>query len=1095
MLDGAMADDAQALSPLSSTSTTSDADYDVIYTAFMETGRGRWFLQEYARRNRNADTEVLLTTLERIEETIRGERASISADRIKFDLHEMARAIVRTKAEIAAIRPSGDGKLTEAGAELGSIVKSAEGATHRVLQAAEQVQELAWTMRERGIDPVACDKLNALATEIYLACEFQDLTGQRTTKIVQVLGFLEERINTMVEIWGDDEAPPADRRSAPEMDQSDIDVVMAPPGSRVETGFPINPVVDHEPVGRGTGIPDELADALDRKAGVYAGAAADAADVETERAVERAALAHALAEPIGVDPTGDQALTHAAADVAPESEASAVEGLEAIDDVVAVEDLDAADDVIAVETVAAVEDFSAVEDLGAVEPVAASETFEVAPEEALDLAATAPIQELATEPEEVLSADEMQPADAPIPDDLAAAGLAVEAALTDEPGPVLTDEQHAALVAALADEPTDEPEAAVTVAPVAESAPEAPSPFGAALAETLAAMFAPPAEQPVEADAAEMPSEAIAAAADEAAGAALVEAEPAEADVPIEVETVAAVETAAPSLDEPVAPAVQEAPEALESVTVEAAQVEVFEIEVLEIIETVEAIEPIETVGSAETTASVESAALAADADDVGEVAELPAAELEAANDTAAVSDAAIEAAAELAETIAETPEAAAEPVAEAAAPSEAATDEDVAEIATEMRVLLADWPANDDTPAEPDHPVAAAPEAVAKAQQAVAAEPETPPEHVAAAELQEPEVPDTVDVERTDAVVSIAVIAVDEPADAPDPQQWAAEIDAMAPAADSAAHEAPQAAELDADLFEAAQEPVAESAGPDLVEAAEPDVVEAAEVAAFASPKPAEAPVAQDNAAFVEVRPLAIDSIADEIRTLLAKWDTEPDVEESEPPILVTDEPADEAVAAMAEPATDEPVAAEPAPAEIEAEPLLAAEAPSDVEPAEAPVGPEAIELDTIEAEAPIVPDVIEIEPAAPQEAAQADADENGKDEELAALLFEPARPAVPDSAIVLTMKAAPATEPDAGVDEGDETIWTPLEGVLPDWSERPAATAKSVERAFLSATAVSMAAMAEIAGNPATVRPVSSDPLAPVKAMSDEERIALFS
>jgi hypothetical protein len=82
MVDGAMADDAQALSPLSSTSPASDADYDVIYAAVMETGRGRWFLQEYARRNRNADTEVLLSTLDRIEETIRSERASISVDRI-----------------------------------------------------------------------------------------------------------------------------------------------------------------------------------------------------------------------------------------------------------------------------------------------------------------------------------------------------------------------------------------------------------------------------------------------------------------------------------------------------------------------------------------------------------------------------------------------------------------------------------------------------------------------------------------------------------------------------------------------------------------------------------------------------------------------------------------------------------------------------------------------------------------------------------------------------------------------------------------------------------------------------------------------------
>jgi hypothetical protein len=38
----------------------SDADYEAIETAIMETARGRWFLSEYARRHRHADTLMLL---------------------------------------------------------------------------------------------------------------------------------------------------------------------------------------------------------------------------------------------------------------------------------------------------------------------------------------------------------------------------------------------------------------------------------------------------------------------------------------------------------------------------------------------------------------------------------------------------------------------------------------------------------------------------------------------------------------------------------------------------------------------------------------------------------------------------------------------------------------------------------------------------------------------------------------------------------------------------------------------------------------------------------------------------------------------------
>ena len=47
-----------------------DSDYDSIHAAVMETVRGRWFLAEYARRNRSADTDVLLKAIGRIESFI-----------------------------------------------------------------------------------------------------------------------------------------------------------------------------------------------------------------------------------------------------------------------------------------------------------------------------------------------------------------------------------------------------------------------------------------------------------------------------------------------------------------------------------------------------------------------------------------------------------------------------------------------------------------------------------------------------------------------------------------------------------------------------------------------------------------------------------------------------------------------------------------------------------------------------------------------------------------------------------------------------------------------------------------------------------------
>ena len=51
-----MADEAFALSPIAARAALpSEADYDAIREAFMETSRGRWFLAEYARRNVTAN--------------------------------------------------------------------------------------------------------------------------------------------------------------------------------------------------------------------------------------------------------------------------------------------------------------------------------------------------------------------------------------------------------------------------------------------------------------------------------------------------------------------------------------------------------------------------------------------------------------------------------------------------------------------------------------------------------------------------------------------------------------------------------------------------------------------------------------------------------------------------------------------------------------------------------------------------------------------------------------------------------------------------------------------------------------------------------
>src|SRR3978361_578756 len=101
-----MADEAFALSPISARAALpGEEDYAAIREAFMETSRGRWFLTEYAKRNRNADTRMVLDAVARIEqslvaqkeETLSAQKASLAAQQQSADA-----AAAKSAAEAAA---------------------------------------------------------------------------------------------------------------------------------------------------------------------------------------------------------------------------------------------------------------------------------------------------------------------------------------------------------------------------------------------------------------------------------------------------------------------------------------------------------------------------------------------------------------------------------------------------------------------------------------------------------------------------------------------------------------------------------------------------------------------------------------------------------------------------------------------------------------------------------------------------------------------------------------------------------------------------------------------------------------------------------
>jgi chemotaxis regulatin CheY-phosphate phosphatase CheZ len=96
-------------------------------------------------------------------------------------------------------------KLPSAGEELDAIVKSTEDATNTIMEAAEDI------MGGDPSDPVAFKALaDDACMKIFEACSFQDITGQRITKVVTTLGYIEERISQFVTIAGGVDGSAAD---------------------------------------------------------------------------------------------------------------------------------------------------------------------------------------------------------------------------------------------------------------------------------------------------------------------------------------------------------------------------------------------------------------------------------------------------------------------------------------------------------------------------------------------------------------------------------------------------------------------------------------------------------------------------------------------------------------------------------------------------------------------------------------------------------------------------------------------------------------------------------------------------------------------
>jgi hypothetical protein len=112
-------------------------------------------------------------------------------------------------------------RLARAAGELGAAVEAMERATDKILRSAETIDDCAkalgaaqTTEYGRGV----AQDIQEHVTQLYVACNFQDLAGQRIGKVIATLGLVEQRVAGAIARCKGAEAPAVADVSAPRCD-------------------------------------------------------------------------------------------------------------------------------------------------------------------------------------------------------------------------------------------------------------------------------------------------------------------------------------------------------------------------------------------------------------------------------------------------------------------------------------------------------------------------------------------------------------------------------------------------------------------------------------------------------------------------------------------------------------------------------------------------------------------------------------------------------------------------------------------------------------------------------------------------------------
>jgi chemotaxis protein CheZ len=157
--------------------------------------------QMFAERRAHAPARVV-PSIEQIKTPSELGGRGVSGDELRRDLAVVQATIARNRHELAGlIGASKERRMARAAGELGAAVGGMEKATQKILQQAEGIDEcakaLAATLQDDYKRGLAQD-IQDHTVQIYEACNFQDIAGQRIAKVIQTLSLIEQQLSAML---------------------------------------------------------------------------------------------------------------------------------------------------------------------------------------------------------------------------------------------------------------------------------------------------------------------------------------------------------------------------------------------------------------------------------------------------------------------------------------------------------------------------------------------------------------------------------------------------------------------------------------------------------------------------------------------------------------------------------------------------------------------------------------------------------------------------------------------------------------------------------------------------------------------------------